>query len=304
MLKKKKREEDTPTIENSENTESQKEEKKKKKISKRKVAFNSYVGLLVIASIAFGAHLVYNFYIHPRSVAGSPIFGNRLDYLEEIPENIVPTVEAFGREQGRVEDVNITIIGGIVYFDVRVEDGTGVEVARAVAEEIADVFVEEAGDKAKSFNLQLVVSSGDISELKADNRADALDHVRLNQIKIVETLTEFAEIFPTIDENVGRGNGTINRVLNNIALLRNRAAYTEKVGELYEMYDAALAEFEARVNALTPLTAEEIEILIEQEDTNVLSANIEDIRDIPQSNINDFPSWGALNNETGSFEWN
>ena len=300
MLKKRKSKKESETIETLDSSE----EMVSKEAPQSGRGFKIYVVFLVILSIAFAAHLVFNFYIEPRSLSGSPILGNRLEYLSNIPENVFTDTEAFGLTQTRVEAVTVSHIGAIIYFNVRVEAGTGVEVARTAAEEISDFFLEQAGELAEGYNIQLVVSTGDIDELKAENRAEALDHVRRHQMNLVEELTIFAEQFPTTDATVGSNHGTIDRVLSNISLLRRRQAYTEKVGELYQVYETALADFEARVNALTPLTNEEVEVLIEQNHGNILVRDITDIRDVPQSDITDFPSWGALNNTTGLIEWN
>ena len=241
-----------------------------------------YTICLAVLTLLLGVHVLNNVYLQPRSTAGSPIYGSRLDLVDEISSDVLTATEQFGLNQGRVEEVDVTIIGKVVYFNVRVAAGTDILAARTQAEEIANFFLTQAGDDSIGYNLQLVVSTGDIEELKDENRAGVQEHVRLNAIRIIEEVSAYAELYPT--------HYNINRITENVTV------YRQVIGA--ELAD----EYIAYANTLTPLTAEEETLLVEENDGEPLVLDLD--RKVPITNITQFPSWGAFDVTTGEFEWN
>lgn len=260
--------------------------KKRKAKTKKAMMSNRdlkvYIVILAIITLLLGAHILYNIYFLPRSGSGSPIYGNRLDYIEEIPNEIITATEEFGLGQGRVEEVSVTPIGKVVYFDVRVAPGTDLIAARTQTEEIANFFLTQAGAVAEGYSLQLVVATGDIEELRDSNRAEVEKHVSLNVIRLLEEVTAHAELFPT--------HKNITRITENVHV------YRHALGP--ELAD----EFRARADALEPLTEEEEAILIEQNQGESLELDLD--RSVPISNISQFPSWGVFDTTTGEIKWN
>ncbi|MDO5795158.1 MAG: hypothetical protein Q4Q00_13355, partial [Turicibacter sp.] len=92
---------------------------------------------------------------------------------------------------------------------------------------------------------------------------------------IVESIVADAEKYPTAAK--------INRAQQNIDIMKK--SYPEEA-------DA----FQARINALTELTAEQQEALGEIPELEVDQT-------IQQSDISAYPSWGAYDKETQTFEW-
>jgi len=253
----------------------------KNKLENTTKGLKLYVGILVVTTLILGFHLIFTLIIYPRSIAGSPIFGNRLDYIEEIPNTVVTSTEEFGFSQSRVENVKIMINGPVVYFDVRVDEEADVATARRSAEAIANFFLNEADEVGSDYNLQLVVSKGDINELRQTNREEVNAHVQAHLLIVYEAITAHAELYPT--EN------NINRIYQNI--------------NLWSGSEEEVANFRDRADALEPMTAEEEERLAEVNGGVVPSYNSSESRIIPPSDIADFPSWGTLNKTTGEIDW-
>ena len=136
-------------------------------------------------------------------------------------------------------------------------------------------FLSQTGEIANQYTLQLVVSTGDIDDLKATNREEELAYVKEHDVAIVELIVADAEKYPTAAK--------INRAQQNIDLMKK--SYPEEA-------DA----FQARINELTELTAEQEEALGE---VPVLEVD----QTIQQSDISNYPSWGAYDKETQTFEW-
>lgn len=257
-----------------------KENKKFKRARARKVIFRLYIGLLMLVTLVFGMYVFNVLYLRPVRTAGSPVFGNRLEDIEPIPNHIVRETETFGASKAHIDRVTISITGRVVYFDVRVVEGTPAATARESTEEIAQYFLDEVGEIAADYSIQLVVSKGDIRQLRDNNRAAVIEHKREHTLFLIEEITAFAERYPTEDN--------INRMAQNIAAFRR--FWDEET----------ISAYEARFNALTPLTEEEQENLREQYGGNLPEADVS--REIPRSNIAEFPIWGVLN-QRGRFEW-
>lgn len=248
---------------------------KKHHLTKKQLVLYSYIGFLAVLTILFGYSVLNYFYLEPLKAAGEPIYGYRTENLEPISDTIISKAEQVGVNQTGVEKVNITVQGPVIYFDVRVSTGVKLEAAQMAAEAAANEFLSQAGEVANQYTLQLVVSTGDIEELKATNREEELAYVKEHDVAIVELIVADAEKYPTAAK--------ISRAQQNIDIMKN--SYPEEA-------DA----FQARINELTELTAEQEEALGEIPELEVDQT-------IQQSDISNYPSWGAYDKETQTFEW-
>ena len=248
---------------------------KKRHLTKKQSVLYSYIGILAVLTILFGYSVLNYFYFEPLKAAGQPIYGYRTENLDSISDAIIEKAKQVGVNQTGVENVNITVQGPVIYFDVRVNTGVKLETAQAAAEATVNEFLSQAGEIANQYTLQLVVSTGDIDDLKATNREEELAYVKEHDVAIVELIVADAEKYPTAAK--------INRAQQNIDLMKK--SYPEEA-------DA----FQARINELTELTAEQEEALGE---VPVLEVD----QTIQQSDISNYPSWGAYDKETQTFEW-
>lgn len=263
-----------------------KEPTKGPKLPKKRVILYSYIGILAVLTVLFGFHLLKYFYLDPLSVAGRPVYGYRTENLESISDSVIAAAEEKGAQQSGVNEVKVTVQGPVVYVNVQVNDGVDVETARAAAEATATKMLDEIGDKSQEYSFQLVVSTGDVKALTDANREQELEYYKQHRLDIVEQIVAHAEEYPT-QEN-------IDRAKNNIKVMPKD--YNKKTGEYEYRYKEEKEAFDARIEALTVLTAEEEEALGEIPYLEVDQA-------IKPTEISDYPSWGAYDKNTQSFVW-
>ncbi len=256
------------------------------KLPKKRVILYSYIGVLTVVTVLFGFHVLKYFYLDPLSTAGHPVYGHRTENLESISESVIASAEEKGAQQPGVSEVKVTVQGPVVYVKVQVDEGVDVETAREAAEVTATQMLDEVGDKLADYSIQLVVSSGDVNELTDANREQELEHYKQHRLEIVEQIVAHAEEYPT-QENIERAKSNINVMPKD---------YNKETGEYEYRYKEEKEAFEARIEALTPLTAEEEEAL---GDIPYLEVN----QEIEPTEISDFPSWGAYDKNTQLFEW-
>ncbi|MCU7193561.1 MAG: hypothetical protein ACLRLE_07965 [Turicibacter sp.] len=266
--------------------EEAKKPSKKRNVTKKQVVLYSYIGVLAVVTVLFGYNVLKYFYLDPLKVAGQPIYGYRTENLQPITDSMISNAEQVGASQSGVKEIKVTVQGPVVYFDVRVNDGVDVEKARAAAEAAATEFLAQAGDVANGYTVQLVVSSGDIKTLVETNREEELAYYKEHRLDIVERIVAQAEKYPTAKN--------IERAQNNINVMPKD--YNEKTGQYEARYPEEKAAFQARIDALTPLTAEEEEELGE-------IPYLEVDQSIKPTNISPYPCWGAYDTTTETFEW-
>ena len=251
---------------------------KSKKRSQKKVVFYSFIGVL---SILLAYNVVDYFYLTPIQLAGKPLYGNRMENIVEVADNVVSKAVSYGEGQSGVDEVNITVQGPIVYIDVRVSNSTALSTAQKTAEKISDYLMDEMNqtskDSAANYDFQLVVSSGDITKLAEENREAELEHIKENDMRIVDEVVTYAEEYPTA-ANIQRANANIDL--------------------LAKTYKEEAEAFRSRINALKEYTAEEEEALGDIP-TLVVDKNV------PTSTItkNGYPSWGTIDPDTGNYIW-
>jgi len=243
----------------------------KEKLKKKSGFLRIYAWILAFVSVVVLAYVFVMLYFIPTRGAGEPILGYRLEGLEEIEQSWITETEAFGNGQAHVDEVDIFHTGLVVYFNVRVENGTTLSQARSAAEAIGEFFIDVSDGVAEDYDLQFVVSYGDLTELREDNQEAMLEHVARHRMNMVEEILVFAEQYQT-EENIIRARGNL-----------------DVFGS--EFPEDVRADFESRYENLSPMTEEQEEALRERSDGNLPVANVE--QNIPQSAIADFPNWGT-----------
>ncbi|MDE5978104.1 MAG: hypothetical protein K2G70_06565 [Turicibacter sp.] len=259
---------------------------KKLNLTKKQVILYSYIGILVVVTLLFGYHLLKYFYLDPLKVAGQPVYGYRLENLEPISDSIISSAKQAGESQTGISEVNVTVQGPVIYIDVRANEGVDVEIARRGAEAAATELLNQVGEPLDQYTMQMVVSSGDLKELAEANREEELEYYRQHRLDIIEQIVSYAEQYPT-QKNIDRAQANIDVMPYD---------YNEKTGTYETRYPEEQAAFQQRVNALTPLTEEE-ELALG--DIAYLEVN----QAIEPTSISAYPSWGAYDKLTETFEW-
>lgn len=249
--------------------------KKNRSLTKKQIVLYSYIGILAVVTVLFGYNVLNYFYLEPMKEAGKPMYGHRTENLQTISESVLSKAEQVGASKSGVSSVTVSVEGPVVYFDVRVNDGVDIEDAQAAAEAAANALLADAGDIANDYNLQLVVANGDIEALGAANREEELAYVKEHDIAIVEEIIANAEKYPTA-ANIQRANANIKVIKKS--------------------YEEEAAAFQARIDALTELTAEQEEALGEIP-TLVVDTQIK------PTTISTFPSWGAYDRNSETYNW-
>lgn len=264
-------------------------ERKRKAAKGRKGIFLLYWAALLVLTGLFVYHAVDYLYLQPMAHAGAPVFGSRLELLDEIPERVPASAQSFANGLEGVTSSEVSVEGANVFIKLIVPEGTALDTARHQAESVALHFREEAGGSDEGYGFQLVVSTPDFGNdggLRDYNRELMAEHTHQFALTLISALAEFAEQYPTIEN--------ITRVLDNASVNRTRQRIS----------DEELAEFEGRMAALTPWTDEESENWIELHGKLPRLAELPYDNRIPPSNLAEFPSWGTINQETGAFIWN
>ena len=256
--------------------EGAKKTSEKRNVTKKRTVLYGYIGVLAVVTVLFGYNVLKYFYLDPLKVAGQPVYGYRTEELQTISQDAITKAEEVGESQSGVESVTITVQGPVVYVDVRVEDGVNIDDAREVAEDSTNELLTQAKDVINDYNVQLVVSSGDIEEVAATNREEELSYIKEHDLAIVEQIVANAEKYPTAT-NIQRANANIDI--------------------LEKSYKEEADAFRTRINALTELTAEE------EENLGAIPELVVD-QSIKQSDISTYPSWGVYDKTTETFEWN
>ena len=264
-------------------------EEKKVNIKKRrkKPRFAVIYGIiLLITTVALAGHVLYNLWWSPRAETGVPILGYRMDDIPEIDESWLRETEEFGGNQEHVEYVELfPTTGPVIYFNVRIEEGTSRRNARSAATDIVEYFIEISDEVALYYNLQVVVSYGDIAARRAENRAAVAAHVHEYNWSFTESTLEYAERYPS-SANVSRAEININIRLTESILI---AAGEEE-----------LERMRARLAAITVMTPEQESEMIEEQG---FIPSYSGIRQVPPTDISDFPIWGVWNNRRSRINW-
>jgi hypothetical protein len=247
--------------------------------------------ILFIATVTLMGHVLYHLWWSPRMETGVPILGYRMSDLSEIDESWLTETEEFGGNQEYVDYVELLWAKGpVIYFNVRVEEETSLRNARLAATEIVEHFIEISDEVALDYNLQVVVSYGDIAQRKEENQAAVTAHVHEYYWSLTEAILAHAEAYPS-SANVDRAERNINAFANSILL---------SAGE------DELDSMRARHAAIKVMTVDqEAESVAEHGFIPVYVADHSgDVRRVPPSEISEFPNWGVWNNQRSRIDWN
>lgn len=275
--------------------------KSKQQRSKKEVWFYGLLGVLGVLTVLLAYDALDYFYLAPAKLAGNPLYGYRTENLVTVEDSMISSTRTYGLNQSGVAEVDILVNGPIIYIDVRVTPNTDLTTAQASAEKISDYLIDEINkvnkDAAKEYNFQLVVSSGDLKQLVEENRVAELEHIKENDIRIVEEVVAYAEEYPTA-ANIARAKKNIELILMSYPT----AAYTDSANRnikvILESYLEEAEKFQARVDQLDEYTAEEEEALGE-----IPTLTVD--KNVPTSTItaDGYPSWATIDTETNEYIW-
>jgi len=245
-----------------------------------------YAVILFVATIALTWIVLHNLWLSPRMATGVPILGYRMEGIPELDDSWLAATTEFGRTQTNVEDVKIFwTTGPVVYFEVRLNEGTSRRDGRAVATRIVEHFIDLSDEAALYYNLQVVISVGDIAVRRAENQEAVTAHVHEYNWSLAEAILAHAERYPS-SANVNRARDNINVFANSITLAAG---------------EAELASMRSRYEAITAWTAEEEAARVEEDG---LIPGYSGFRQVPPSEISRFPNWGVWSNRRSRIRWN
>jgi len=252
---------------------------------KRRLKFRHIYAIALIAATAYFAYSVVELLIFvPMRATGTMILGSRMDEITLLEEDWLTETETFGATVDDVDYVDIFWnLGPVVYVSVRIEPGTSRTDARSAARTVVEHLIEISDEVALQYDIQVVVSYGDVSEQVTENQAALVLHVHEYNHSFVESLITHAERYPS-QYNIDRPRANI---LNQESVTYNSIRIVAG--------DEGRAEMLARIDAITPLTEEELE------EEGPLPRHPE--RQISSSNIARFPLWGTWNNERSRISW-
>lgn len=262
---------------------------KKLNITKRikKPSFALIYGMILfVATIVLVWSVLYNLWWIPKSSTGTPVLGYRTEDITELDEAWITATEEFGGNQTNVDEVEIfSTTGPVIYFDVRIIEGTSRENARVAATEIVEYFIEISDEVALDYNLQVAVSYGDIAELKKENQAAVTAHVHEYYWSLTEAILAFAEEVPSSDN--------VKRAYDNLIAYENSIILSAGEDEL--------ARMRSRQEAITVMTPEQ-EVSMVEEEGQIPRYN--NSRQVPPTEISQFPNWGSWNGQSSTIDWN
>jgi hypothetical protein len=243
--------------------------------------------ILLIATIGLAFHVLYNLWLTPRIGTGTPMLGYRMEGIPELNESWVTATVEFGGNQAHVDYVEIfPTTGPVIYFNVRVEEGTSLSKARSAATDIVEHFIEISNEVARDYSLQVVVSYGDIAAQKEENQAAVTAHVHEYNRSFAESTLEYAERYPS-RANVSRAEININTRLTESIIIAGGEEELERMRTRFE--------------AITVMTEEQEQALIDEQGH---IPSYSGLRQVPPTDISDFPNWGVWNNRRSRINWN
>ena len=240
-----------------------------------------YVLLMVIVTAGFAWHVFDLLVLTPMNA--DLALGMRMERIEPLETDWFAAVEEFGAMQDDVDYVTFFWnTGPVVYVSVRIEEGTRPRNARRVARRIVEHFIQVSDDVALQYDIQVVISRGDITEQVEENQAEVIRLANEYNHSFAEATLAWAERYPN-QINVDRARANLSqgsRIFSSIA---------EVVGEegLQEMIDRL----------------EAIAIVIESDGDEPMP-RYPGTHQIPPTNIARFPIWGTWSNDISRIIWN
>ena len=243
-----------------------------------------YAIILLIITALLAWHVINLLVLTPMRETGETAHGSRMDNIEPLTEESVEATKEYAEALDDVEYIDITWqTGPVVYVNVRVEPGTTRRYARRASRSVVENFIETSDGVALQYDIQVVVSYGDIEEMRAEHHDAVRHHVHEYNHGLVERILEWAERYPS-ETNVSRADSNIN-------------IFAQSIVEIVE--EEGLEAMRARVAALDGGEPEPFE----DEDFEPMPSFAAETRQIPQSEISRFPIWGSWSNDRERIIW-
>ena len=245
-----------------------------------------YAFILLLLTALLAWHIVNLLILTPMRETGEAVHGSRMDEIQPIEQSWRDDAIAFGASLDDVSYVQIFWRGSpVVYFNVRVEPGTTRRYSRRAARAIVEHFIEVSDDVARQYDLQIAITraDSDVQEMRAEHHAAVERHVHEYNHSLVEDILAHAEQYPS-ETNVARARSNIEVFAASIIAVVD---------------EAGLEEMRARVTALGGGEPEPLE----DEDFEPMPSFGADVRQIPRSDISNFPIWGTWDNERSRVIW-
>ena len=253
-----------------------------KKKSKFQLKFGHVYALgLLVVTLGLGLHVLNLLVLTPMRATGVLAHGYRMENIQQLEASWKNDTQAFGLTLSQVEAVSIFWnTGPVVFVSVSFESGASLGDARGVATEIIEYFIEVSDDAVLQYNIQVVISYGDVTNQLDENQVALTQHVHEYNHEFAEATLAHAEQHPS-DFNVDRARRNINDLFTNSIVI---VVDTD-----------GLEAMRARLEAIEVAPGDD-------ENDNVL--RYPGIRQIPQSNLVDFPNWGTWDNARSRMIWN
>ena len=259
---------------------------KRKKIRKPRFAV-IYGIIMFIATCVFVGWVLYDLWWLPRVETGIPILGYRMDDIPDIDEIWLSRAVEFGNNQDYTDYVDIFWNEGpVIYFNIRVLEETELDDARSVASDIVEYLIEISNQVVLYYNLQAVISYGDIAQRRTENQAAVAYHVHEYNWSLTEAILAHAEEYPSRG-NVSRADQNLNTFASSIII---------SAGE------EELERMQARHEEITAWTDEQEDEWVEEHGAIPVYGD-GDVRQVPPSEISEFPNWGTWSNQHERMIW-
>jgi len=275
---------------------------RKLKFKKRLKFRHIYALLMVIATCIFSWFVLDWLVFDPMSEIGYLALGYRMEEITPIEDKWIENTETFAATVENIDYLDIFWnTGPVIFFNVRLEQGTSRSDGRRAARTVVTHFIEETNGVARQYDLQVVISYGLIHDTKtvtvdgeerevmtgilADHNDAVIRHTHEFYLDFTERTLAHAEAYPS-QSNVTRASQNLQRRDFSEAIIAI-------IGE------EGLSYMRDRVNAIEVLP----EGARDDYDNEIILPRYTGELQIPQSNIARFPQWGTWSNETNRIIW-
>ena len=268
------------------------ERNRKQYKGKKWLKFRHIYAMIMIGVTLYFAWSVFDLLVmEPNRSRGIPAHGYRMENIQALEESWITSTENFGATLNLVDYVSIFWNEGpVVYVSVRVHPGTDLSEAQSAATDVVEYFIAVSNDAARQYDIQIVLSHGDVAKQRVENQEAVVWHVHEYNHSFAEATLSHAEQYPN-QSNFHRAYTNINvRFTNSIRVV---------VGE------DGLAGMRARLDVIEIMDeVEGYEDIYDDEVEREPMPSYSGVHQIPPSNITDFPIWGAWCNDRSRIRWN
>ena len=245
-----------------------------------------YALCLFAVTFALVLHVLNLLVLTPRRTTGVLVHGYRMESIQYLEEAWKTETEYFGSTLDEVDYVSIFWnTGPVVFVNVRVESGTSLSDARSAATEVVEYLIDISDEVVLEYDIQVVVSYGDVSQQREENHDEVIQHVHSYNHSLVEAILAHAEQHSS-EFNVDRAYQNIN------------GAFTDSI--IIVVGEEGLEEMRSRLEAIEVAI---IEVGDDESESYDSIPRYLGVRQIPQSNIADFPNWGTWDNQRSRMIW-